>query len=77
MSKPSFTITIRTNFIDERPAGKEWLVDSEKQGDVRNVPEYGYTPEIIKKTEFQLKLYEQTVEEIDIKAVIAAVNKTD
>ena len=38
------------------------------------MPEYGYTPEIVKKKEIELKIYEQLVENIDIRKVIDAVN---
>lgn len=69
-----FKIQIESSFIEERPAGKEWLVVAEKTGENRNVPEYGYTPEIVKKKEVVRTIYEQEVETLDIKKVIAAVN---
>ena len=69
-----FKIVITSSFIEERPAGKEWLVVGEKAEELRNVPEYGYTSEIIKKQEIELKIYEQVVETLDIKQVIDAIN---
>ena len=64
-----FTVTITKMTIEERTAGKEWkLVGNE------GVNKYGYTPEIVKKREVEQKIYEQTVDEIDITRVISAVN---
>jgi Lhr-like helicase len=37
--------------------------------------EYGYTPEVEKTVSETVKLYEQSVEELDLAAVILAVNK--
>lgn len=64
-----FTITITSTNIEEKPAGKEWEITGEEN------PKYAYTPEIMKRREVELKIYEQTVDEIDIKSVIAAVNR--
>lgn len=63
-----FTVTIKKKTIEEVPTGKEW----ERTGE--DNPKYAYTPEIVKKREVELKIYEQTVEEIDITRVISAVN---
>lgn len=63
-----FTVTITKTTIEERPMGREW----KKLRD--DMPALGYTPEIMEKKEVELKVYEQTVDEIDIKAVIEAVN---
>lgn len=67
-----FIVTITKKTIEERPAGKEWEVV--KGSRTERTAEYGYTPEIMKKREVDLKIYEQTVEFIDINAVIMAVN---
>lgn len=67
-----FTVTITKTTIEERPAGKEWQVV--KGCRAEGTAEYGYTPEIVKKKEVDLKIYEQTVNEIDVKRVIDAVN---
>ncbi len=69
-----YKVVITQMTIEERPAGKEWLVVKEAEGENRNVPEYGYTPEIIKKKEVESKIYEQIVETLDIKKVIDAIN---
>ena len=67
-----FTVTITKTTIEEKPAGKDWLV---VETDEKGCGTYGYTPEIVKKREVELKIYEQTVDEIDIVNVIEAVNK--
>ena len=66
-----FTVTITKTTIEERPAGKDWAV---VETDEKGCGTYGYTPEIVKKKEVKEKIYEQTVDEIDIKRVIDAVN---
>lgn len=65
-----FTVTITKKTIEEKPAGREWEITGLDE------PKFAYTPEITKKREVELKIYEQTVDEIDIKTVIAAVNST-
>ena len=68
-----FTVTITKTTIKDVPAGKEWQVI--KGGKAEGNAEWGYTPEIMKKKEIELKVYEQTVEAIDIRKVITAVNE--
>ncbi len=64
-----FTVTITQTTIKELPCGKEWeRISSEADS------KYGYTPEIVKKKEIELKIYEQIMDFIDIKKVIDAVN---
>ncbi len=63
-----YTIVITKTTIEERPAGQDW----ERTG--KDEPKYAYTPEITKKREVELKIYEQTVDELDIRAVIESVN---
>ena len=67
-----FTVTITKTTIEERPAGKDWEVVKGSRAD--KDMEYGNTPEIVKKREVEQKIYEQTVDEIDITRVISAVN---
>ena len=63
-----FTITITKKTIEERPAGKDWELTG------LDDPKYAYTPEIVKKRKVEQKIYEQTVEKINISNVIIAVN---
>ncbi len=66
-----FTVTIVRSFIRERPSGKEWKQIGKTEG---NSDGFGYTPEIVRQTEIELKIYEQIVDFLDIKNVIDAVN---
>ena len=66
-----YEITIRTSEIKEVYVGKDWDVISEgKDG-----KKYGNTPEIKKHKAVATVVYNQTVDELDMEAVIKAVNK--
>ena len=68
-----FTITITRTIVEEVAGGQNWEVVGKKEnGD----PEYGHTPAITKKKAVERKLYEQTVDKLDIRSVINAVNDT-
>lgn len=67
-----YTITITKVDVEESIIERAWKVIS-KDTDNRDV--FGYTPEINARRELERKVYEQTVDELDIKAVISAVNK--
>lgn len=73
----NYTITITRTTIEERPAGKEWTIVSRKpstQTRGATHDEFGYTPEITKKKTVEQRIYEQTLDKIDITNIIAAVN---
>ena len=66
-----YEITIKKTEIREEPAGKTWdRVSTDADGN----SEYGYTPEIIKKQTVETTVYRQVIDEIDLFAVIKAVN---
>lgn len=65
-----YEIRIRKTEIKEMPAGKEW-----EKGVTEGEDGYGYTPEIMKKREVTTIILEQQLEELDLPAVIKAVNK--
>lgn len=67
-----YTITITQVGLEETVIGKSWQVIA-KDTDNRDV--YGYTPETTATRKVDQKIYEQTVESMDIPAVIIAVNK--
>lgn len=67
MSK--FTITIVEETFEERVKGKDWA-----KGAGGSPEEFGYTPEIKKTVSVRRDLYIQTVDELDMYAVIKAVN---
>lgn len=68
------TVTAVTENVEMR--GKEWgVVDHVViEGSNQLKPKYDYTPLIQKTVTKEEKLYEQTVESLDINSVIAAVN---
>ncbi len=70
-----FNIVITRTTLEKRPAGKEW----EPTGHMHDCGSPGckrmaYTPEIDKITEIECKLYEQSIENLNLEAVILAVN---
>jgi len=66
-----FKITIEHETEETQTKGREWKVIGSKENDI---PEYGYTPEIQKVVQISRTIYMQTVNELDLPAVIAAVN---
>lgn len=72
-----YEIAIKKTTIEERPFGKEWQIlgqkiDATKSLELQNVR--GYTPEITKKQEVEVLILKQNVEELDLPAVIKAIN---
>lgn len=70
-----FTITIvQTGIVVRKVVGKDWaVVGREGDGD-KDKPVYGYTPEIEKAVYTDRKVLEQSVETLDLHAVIKAIN---
>ena len=66
-----FEITIKRGMKVMKVVGKEWTRVAKDESD-RDV--YGYTPEIEKKVVEHTTIYTQVVEELDLAAVIKAVN---
>jgi len=80
----SYTIVITKTETVKKVVGKDW----EKLGQIKKEDgfvavgesktyisdEYGYTPEIEKSVECQVKVLEQTVEYLDLNRVIIAIN---
>lgn len=64
-----YTITIEATVEREEVAGKEW-----KQLSGNSEEPYGYTPEIRKTVVRNVEVFKQQVENIDMVAVLAAVN---
>lgn len=63
----TYTITITKTERVVRKAGKQW----EK---LKDGGDYGYTPEIEKEVEVETKVLEQTLEHLDLVAVVKAIN---
>lgn len=70
----TYTITIIKHDRVECVEGKEWSVLST---DEHGRHEMGYTPEIRKVVDVDEQLYQQTVESINLVAIIAAVNQVE
>jgi hypothetical protein len=69
-----FKVTIEETKIETKVTGNEWKVVAQKEEDGNQTPIYGYTPEIERRVEVERKVFEQTVEQLDIAAVIATIN---
>lgn len=67
----AYTITITKTETVTRKVGKEWKVIGQ---DPDQTDVYGYTPEIEKEVETETKILEQTVVDLDLHAVIKAIN---
>lgn len=68
-----YKIEITEFAVEEVVAGREWKqgADMEKTEDPKK---WGYTPEIIKKKNVERTAYTQNTDELDLKAVIKAIN---
>jgi len=66
-----FKITIEETKQIKKTVGKDWQV-IKRDGDHY---EYDYTPEVEKVVKEEREIYTQEVEELDLVAVIEAVNK--
>ena len=87
-----YKITIKKTEIKETPAGSNWAVIGERLPGEEKLPEeeesrternalvlkvYGYTPPITKKEEQETEIYKQSVEDLDLSAVIIAINNLE
>ena len=85
-----YEIIIKKTEIVKQKAGKDWKQTGERpvtkeeveksfgshedyKGKMSSV--YGYTPEIEKEVEVDREILKQTIEELDLAAVIKAINK--
>jgi len=77
----NYTIKIQKTEIIKKASGREWkqIGVKEQQIEYSNktelVPEYGYTPEIEREVEVVTDVLCQTVSDLDLAAVIKAINK--
>ncbi len=71
-----YEITIKKIETVTKKAGKDWDVISRtsEPGKVGEDRTYGYTPEIDKEVEVNRVIYNQTVDDLELIDVIAAVN---
>lgn len=66
----SYKITIEETALKTIHVGKRWVVITEVEGR----SERGYAPETDSQEAVTQQVYEQTVEELDMKAIIATIN---
>lgn len=73
-----YTITVSAVVERVQTAGKEWTTVSHEviEGSEKTKPVMGYTPEIEKTVQREIKVYEQTVDSLDMAALVAVVNST-
>ena len=71
MEKDRFKVVIYEVLLERKPAGNEWKPTGEDN------PKYAYTPEIMIKDWVTREIYQQTVSDLDVKAVIKAVNSLE
>jgi hypothetical protein len=67
----SYKITIEETKAVTKIVGRNWEVVKR----VDNTHDYGYTPEIEKTVKETTEIYQQIVDDLDLAAVIIAVNK--
>lgn len=73
MTRAIYKITITQTRLEETIKPRSW----EKGASIENAEGYGYAPEVIETKNVERELYTQSVAELDIKAVIKAVNKME
>lgn len=64
-----FTVTVTEIGQEVRQVGKKW-----QRGAGESPDEYGYAPEIETICDYEREVYRQNVDELDLTAVISAVN---
>lgn len=75
----TFTVKISKVETVVKTVGREWEVIGQEEhtgssGDTTMIDKRGYTPEIQKSVEVETDVYSQVVEDMDLSAVIKAIN---
>lgn len=65
-----YRIIIREIGTERKILPKEWHKGAGPSGE-----EYGYAPEVETFVDYELNIYEQTVDNLDLPAVVSVVNK--
>ncbi len=71
---PIYEIVIHVTKVEETKGGKQWKIVGE---DLNGKGELGYTPEITVEKEVRREIYSQSTTDLDLPAVIKAVNKLE
>ena len=66
-----YKITITEIGQESKLQGNKWAKLSDKEGG----GQYGYTPEVRMAVNFEREIFSQSIEELDLSAVIRAVNE--
>lgn len=67
----SYTITVTRTAYKTVKGGNEWaVIDKDENGKEKR----GYTPEYETSKEFEMEVLKQTVDDIDIKVLLLAIN---
>ena len=73
-----FTVTVTAIVERKQTVGGEWTVVGQKFEDdqsTRPVSVFGHTPEITKTVQKEIKVYEQSVDSLDMASLVKVVNK--
>lgn len=65
----AFKITVEETKIVTKPMAREWVTLRD------NSDERGYAPQIDHRTTERVDIYSQVVDELDMKALVATINK--
>lgn len=68
-----YKVTITQVRTESTIKGKEWVQGAAQTPDEPN--KWGYTPQVIEIKDVTREIYSQSVEDLDIEAVVRAVNK--
>lgn len=71
-----FKVTISAIVEREQTIGRDWVVLSEEIKPGESIPTkvFGYSPEITKTVRKEIQVFEQTVETLDMAALVSVVN---
>lgn len=67
-----YKVVIERTEVEETRIGKKWELTGPKES-----AEYGYTPETTSSSSVTRQIFEQVTEDLDLVAVIKAVNKIE
>ena len=72
-----YKVTVTATTQKKQITGKDWAPISQEfeQGREKAKDVYGYTPEIEKLVTKETQIFEQIVDELDMRSLIGAVNK--